>query len=323
MPRSRYLRFRSLRFRSRCRSLCRRAVLAGLLLPLALPVAVLADECPAPGQWQTRDDEHLSTAELMPKLADHRVLLLGERHDRVDHHRWQLYTLAALHAYRPTMVIGLEMLPREAQPALDAWVAGELDEPGFLEASDWQQAWGFDPDLYLPILHFARMQRIPLVALNVTPALRGRLAVEGWETVPPEERFGITPPAPASPTYRERLTAIYDQHAERNDDTSGLERFIAAQLVWDRAMATGLANASKENTLVVGLIGQGHLTHGHGVPHQLDDLGMTSHRSLIPISPGPECRLPASGYADAVFLLGDEPPTDSESRITVTGGMDR
>lgn len=272
---------------------------------MAAPPSVSADACPAPGQWVTDDGERRSTAALMPELAGRRVLLLGEQHDRLDHHRWQLHTLAALHAHRPSMVIGLEMLPREAQPALDAWLAGELDEREFLEESDWQRAWGFDPALYLPILHFARMQRIPLVALNVTPALRRRLAAEGWERVPAQERFGITPPAPAAPTYRERLAAIFAQHADLDDDPEALERFIAAQLVWDRAMAVGLADASRPDTLVVGLMGQGHLAGGDGVPAQLDDLGLADHQSLLPWTPAEDCAAPTE-HADARYVLGDE-----------------
>ncbi|MEQ6890256.1 ChaN family lipoprotein [Halomonas sp. CS7] len=294
----------------RYRALGRWAALACLALPLAAPSVTLADDCPRPGQWVTDDGQRRSTASLMPELAERRVLLLGEQHDRVDHHRWQLYTLAALHAHRPSMVIGLEMLPREAQPALDAWIAGELDEAAFLAESDWQQAWGFDPALYLPILHFARMQRIPLVALNVTPALRERLAMQGWEAIPSEERFGITPPAPAAPAYRERLTAIYEQHVEL-DDPADLARFIAAQLVWDRAMAAALADAARPGNpagpdpLVVGLMGQGHLANGDGVPAQLDNLGLTDHQSLLPWTPAGDCAVPAE-HADARYVLGDE-----------------
>ncbi|MDX1467237.1 MAG: ChaN family lipoprotein [Halomonas sp.] len=299
----------------RHRRLARLARPAGLAVALALPCAAAlaappeasrdVQVCPPPGQWVTDDGERRSTAALMPELAERRVLLLGEQHDRLDHHRWQLHTLAALHAHRPSLMIGLEMLPREAQPALDAWIAGELDEATFLAESDWQRAWGFDPALYLPILHFARMQRIPLVALNVAPALRGRLATEGWAAVPAEARFGITPPAPAAPAYRERLAAIFEQHIERDDDPAALERFIAAQLVWDRAMAAALAKASRPDTLVVGLMGQGHLAGGDGVPAQLDDLGLTDHRSLLPWTPGDDCATPTE-HADARYVLGDE-----------------
>ncbi|HSP57161.1 MAG TPA: ChaN family lipoprotein [Halomonas sp.] len=284
----------------RVRTLCFGASLACLV-----PLAAQADDCPAPGQWQIEGGETLTTADLMAELVDTDVVLLGEQHDRLDHHRWQLHTLAALHAHRPEMVIGLEMLPREAQPALDAWVMGELDEAAFLEQSDWRGAWGFDPDLYLPILHFARMQRIPLLALNVTPELRGRLTREGWEAVPEKERFGITPPAPALPAYRASLEAVYAQHAGRDDDPTDLERFIEAQLVWDRAMATALVNATDDGTLVAGLMGQGHLADGDGVPYQLDDLGLSDHRSLLPWTPGPDCQTPMS-RADALFVLDDE-----------------
>ncbi|MGM0987434.1 MAG: ChaN family lipoprotein [Pseudomonadota bacterium] len=290
---------------SRSRSFCLRSLCLGAALAWLSPLTALADDCPIPGQWRVDGSETATTAELMAELADTRVVLLGEQHDRLEHHRWQLHTLAALHAHRPSMVIGLEMLPREAQPALDAWVAGELDEAAFLEQSGWHRAWGFDPELYLPILHFARMQRIPLVALNVTPELRNRLSREGWKTVPEQERFGITPPAPALPDYRAALASIHARHANRADDPADLERFIEAQLVWDRAMASALVEAATAGSLVVGLMGQGHLADGNGVPYQLDDLGLEAHRSLLPWTPGADCQSPTF-RADALYVLDDE-----------------
>lgn len=288
--------------------------LSALLAPPASRHALAAD-CPAPGEWQRDGDEALSSAAMLSELAKHDVVLLGEQHDRLAHHRWQLHTLAGLHAHRAKMVIGLEMLPREAQPALDAWVAGELDEAAFLEASDWDQAWGFDPALYLPILHFARMQQIPLRSLNVTPELRRRLVDVQW-ALPASERFGISVPADPEPAYRDRLAKAYAEHAGSGDDPEGLERFIAAQLVWDRAMASGLAEARDQDILVVGLMGSGHLVNGHGVPHQLDDLGVRDHQSLMPWDASEGCR-PPRGQADAVYVLGDERDHEHSQRLGV------
>ncbi|MDI5985501.1 ChaN family lipoprotein [Halomonas sp. M4R5S39] len=288
-------------------SRARRLALGGAIALAWLAPPATADECPATGQWYLDGGAPVSPDTLMTELADREVVLLGEQHDRLAHHRWQLHTLAGLHSHRPRLVIGLEMLPREAQPALDAWVAGELDEAGFLEASRWHEAWGFDPTLYFPILHFARMQRIPLLALNVGPALRRRLVDEGWSGVPENQRFGITPPAAVPKAYRESLAEEYGRHPGGDGD-HGLARFVDAQQVWDRAMATALAEAAENGTLVVGLIGQGHLTHGHGVPHQLDDLGVDDHRTLLPVTPDDGCRPPEPGLADAYYLLGDESP---------------
>ena len=65
-------------------------------------------------------------------LAERAIVLLGEEHDREDHHRWQLDTIAALHERRRAMVLGFEMFPRRSQPVLDRWSAGELSEAEFL-----------------------------------------------------------------------------------------------------------------------------------------------------------------------------------------------
>lgn len=284
-------------------------------LPLARRVAPLlvgftwlsdaqAATCHAPGQWLDKAGAPIATDVMMRDLAEQQVVMLGERHDQRAHHRWQLQTLAGLHALRPDMVIGLEILPRKAQPVLDDWVAGALSEAAFLEASDWFETWGYDPELYWPILHFARMQDVPLKALNVTPELQRRLVRDGWDAVPSDDRFGMTAPAPASPAYRADLADVFAAHDHAaNAGDEGLEHFIDAQLVWDRAMASGLAEASAEGKLVVGLMGLRHLSDGHGVPHQLDDLGVAEHLSLLPRRLDAACRPPPAGRADGFFIL--------------------
>ena len=57
------------------------------------------------------------------------------------------------------------------------------------------------------------------------------------------------------------------------------KRFVAAQLTWDRTMAEAVAEARRKRpaSLVVGILGQGHVRFGHGVAHQLADLGVMSH----------------------------------------------
>ncbi len=283
---------------------CRRpAVLCATLLLATLLSATAGADCITPGEWRDTSGQRLTADHLFEDFAQADVVLLGERHDRMEHHRWQVHTLAALHAHRPDMVIGLEMLPREAQPALDSWVAGEVEESAFLEQSDWERVWGFDARLYLPILHFARMHRIPLRAINLERPLIGRIMSEGWEAVPPEERYHISPPAPASEGYRDYLGDVFEDHPTGADHDSGLDRFVSGQLIWDRAMAAGLAEATAPGRLVVGLMGQGHLEYGYGVPHQLRDLGITDARVLLPWEIDPACKGPEPGVADAVFAL--------------------
>ena len=274
----------------------------GLLAALLAGTVKAGSDCPAPGAWSTPAGEPLDAAELYADLATREVVLLGERHDRMDHHRWQLGTLSALHGQRPDMVIGLEMLPRSRQPVLDAWVAGELDPEAFLEKSGWYEHWGFDPELYWPILHFARVHDVPLLALNLEREYIQRLGHEGWDTVDADTRDGVSAPAAASQGYRDYLEAVLERHPAGMGPDS--ERFIATQLAWDRMMAGGIAARIKAGgdtpPLVAAIIGSGHLEYGYGVPHQLADLGVSEAAVLLPREPG-GCADSDPALADAVF----------------------
>jgi len=280
----------------------------------SLLAATNSDQCAHPGQWWQAGQPTAASA-LFEQAAEQDVVLLGEFHDRMSHHRWQLHTLAGLAAHRDKMAIGLEMLPREAQSALDAWVAGELSEAQFLQQSQWHEAWGFDPELYLPILHFARMQQIPLLALNIKPELRRQLATEGFDAVSAEQRFNINAPAPASDAYRQRLEQSFQMHPtgmgnEGQENNAAFETFLNAQLIWDAAMADALAAAVDDDILVVGLMGVGHLAYGDGVPHQLDAMGIAETLALMPTTLE-ACEPSDSQLADVLYLLGDEQASET------------
>lgn len=282
--------------------------LAWLLLPW--PFAVIAQEC-APASWLRLDSGRPAAAAaggLLAEMAGRDVVLLGEHHQNADHHRWQLHTLAALHAQRPRMVLGFEAFPRRVQPALDKWVAGGLTVPQFLAEARWDEVWRMPAELYLPLFEFARMHRVPMVALNVERSLTAAVAAKGWDGVPEAAREGVSRPAPPPQAYREELARVHQQHKSEVP----LAHFIDAQQTWDRAMAQALA-AHAPGALVVGIIGSGHLRHGHGVPLQLRDLGVQRVATLLPVEAS-QCKDLVAGLADAVFVLPGAPLAGREYR---------
>jgi uncharacterized iron-regulated protein len=270
-----------------------------------------AASCVPEGGWASPATRlPVPAGDVLGRASRASVVLLGERHDEAAHHRWQLDTLKRLHALRPDMAVGIEMLPRAAQPALDRWVAGITDEAAFLAESRWPEVWGFDPGLYLPILRFARAEGIPLLALNVDRDLVRRVGRQGWASVAPAERQGIGDPAPALPAYRDSLAAVlagHIRHGGAGADRERLDRFVEAQLLWDRAMAQALAEGAGDGRLVAGLMGTGHVEAGFGVPHQLEDLGIAGTVSLLPWDAGRPCTELEPGLADAVYGIAAEP----------------
>lgn len=268
-------------------------------------------DCAMSSGWSIPGGESIDGDVLLDGVARRTVVLLGERHDSPAHHQWQLDTLRALHARRPSLVLGLEMFPRRVQPALDAWVRGELDEAEFLAWSDWANVWRFDPDLYMDIFRYAREHAIPMRALNVEATLTRSVGRAGFEATPVDQREGVTRPAEASKRYARWLGQVYRMHRppEKAADGGTLAHFIDAQLVWDRAMAQAIRDAviERPDALVVGLIGSGHLRHGDGVAHQLDDLGMSDHATLLPWDPRSDCRSLVAGVAHAIYVVKAAP----------------
>ena len=161
----------------------------------------------APGTWlDPHTAEPVAHPDLMRRLALQQVVLLGETHDRYDVHRWQLHVALGLLAHRSDIVLGFEMFPRRLQPVLDAFIAGTFaTTEDFLEAAEWNEVWRFDPDLYLPLFHFCRQFRLPMLALNCSRPLVTRVGKEGWAAIPVDERDGLTPARPALPAYRDYL----------------------------------------------------------------------------------------------------------------------
>ena len=288
-------------------------ILIAAALSLGRPVELLgapaaeARVCVPAGAWVIPGSRKKQEG-VLKTLAKHDVLLLGESHAEAEHHRWQLHTIAALFGYRPDMVLGFEMFPRSVQPVLDRWTKGELDEAAFLREVDWPQIWGLDAELYMPLFHFARMHRLPMLALNVGRETN-RLVAQRGLAVPDSEREGVGVPAPASSSYRNRLFESFKTHpaegAEPNADSEQFSHFVQAQIFWDRAMAEAIAGARRKQRqpLVVGIMGSGHVEYGDGVARQLAALKVNDVVTALPWNSGADCQSPVPGIANLLFGL--------------------
>ncbi|MCC7546427.1 MAG: ChaN family lipoprotein [Burkholderiales bacterium] len=317
-----------------------RRAAARLLKSLALtiaacaPVSLHAADCPQPAQWLRLDNGHATPVALQDVIAHaarQRVVLLGESHDSAEHHRWQLHVLAALHARQPAIALGLEMFPRRLQPVLDAWSAGTLGESEFLQRSEWDEVWGIDPALYLPLFHYARMHRIPMLALNVERTMVREIGSQGWEAIPAERREGVADPAPPSNEYLKSLYDAFVAHgrpgtpsaqppAEADLRDPQFTRFVQSMQVWDRAMAQRISDQLVHGStrMVIGIMGSGHLRDGFGVPHQLRALGVHDAVVLLPWETGTQCETPQAGVADYLFGVMDDSAPAPRPRLGVT-----
>lgn len=284
--------------------------------------------------------ELLDRAAAVRRLTGVRHVYVGERHTSEPHHRVQLEVATLMQRAGVDLVIGIEWLPEEAQPAIDAWFTGEIDEEEFLTRASWRENWGHTFDSYAPILRWARRHGVPVWALNAPNRLARAVARHGPEGVPEALKPLLPPLDTGNPAHRkffEELMARV-QHGHRGHSPhrhhhhrpghgtgpappqpalSVMERYYLAQLVRDEAMSRNLGrrlqSAEGEGKVALVFAGGGHIDHGHGVPSRAQRLLGEDFLIVLPIENGSlaehhELLLQVGYPAKRADLLWEAPP---------------
>jgi uncharacterized iron-regulated protein len=204
---------------------------------------------------------------LLDQVAGKKIIYVGETHDQFSHHVMELEIIKNLHRRGRNIAIGMEMFQRPFQKALDDYIEGKIDEREFLRASEYFKRWGFDYNLYRPILLFAKSEKIPVVALNMKQEIVDKVFRGGLHSLSKEEKESLPSQMDFSDdAYEERLKKIFREHEDFK--TKSFEFFYQAQILWDETMAESVDRFLKAhpNDQVVVLAGSGHLVYGSGIP---------------------------------------------------------
>jgi uncharacterized iron-regulated protein len=199
--------------------------------------------------------------------AGKKIVYVGEYHDRFAHHNVQLQVIKSLHQKDPKLAIGMEMFQRPFQKTLDDYLGGAIDEREFLKRSEYFKRWGFDYNLYKPILDFARAEKIPVVALNLTREIVEKVSKRGMDALSDEEKKALPQQMDFSDDdYRDRLKQVFGQH--KSSDERSFDFFYQAQILWDETMAESIDQylTQHPDLRMVVLAGGGHIAFESGIP---------------------------------------------------------
>ena len=273
------------------------------------------------GITDTRTGDLLTPRELAERLADTRILLIGEDHTDMDFHRVQARVIEELHRSGREVMLGLEMYPYTRQEILDEWCDGFLTEEEFVESSDWYEHWGYRWDYYRRIFLFARDNGIPMFGVNIPRDHVRTVRTEGFEGLSAEQAAHMPDAVNTdSDEHRQLFRAYFAEddtlHSAISDEQ--WEGMYRAQCTWDAAMGwnaqIALERHGGEDAIMVVLIGAGHVTYGLGAERQIADAFDSRIRSLVPVpirngdnEPVHEVR---ASYAD--FIWGVPPESAPE-----------
>jgi uncharacterized iron-regulated protein len=280
--------------------------------------------CVQEGKWlDPASQQPIEDNTALERIKASPVILMGEHHQNPFHHQWHLEWLKRLSQTLDNFEVALEMLPVQSQPIIDRWLADEISDQEFIHLSGWDDYWAHDVNLYLPVLKFAKQQGIPLHAINVSKQLFRDVSLNGWDAILTDQREGITDPGPASRPYLLQLARSFRRHrAPAADEISRQEgeqfkRFIEVQLLWDRAMAEGIARIKQQEhkPVVLAIMGSGHMMNGFGTPLQLRHMNINEFVILVPWDDHLDCGEIKPGFADLIYGPPRYARDDGKTRI--------
>ena len=249
--------------------------------------------------------DELAERNLDDKLRAASVIYVGEEHPNPHDHAAEVEVLERAYAADPSLGLGMEMLPHSYQGSLDAYVAGTLDEAGFLAAVAWDKTWGYDFGLYKPLLDFCRAHKLPAYALNAPRELAHAVAKLGLDGLTAAQKAELPEMKPGPEMHRELVREAFAQHPHGKFDEAQFERFYAAQLVWDETMAAHVAAALKAPgapARIVVVAGEGH-TRSFAVPDRAARRGAAPYLTVLPVLDEDEADARRDRVADVLWVL--------------------
>lgn len=214
---------------------------------------------------------YVSQAQMLQAATDSRIVYVGETHDNPASHRLELTVLKALaERYPHRVALGMEMLTPAQQPALDAWVAGQLSEKQFLKQSNWYGVWRMNFAYYRALFLFARDHQIPLIGINADKKLVHAVGRQPLQDLPPELQAEL-PDMDLTDPYQDALVeAIYSGHSAGKAMLDGFHR---VQTLWDETMAQNIATYMKsplgDDVHLMVMAGGNHIRNGFGIPRRV------------------------------------------------------
>jgi uncharacterized iron-regulated protein len=219
--------------------------------------------------------EKITFAQLANSFDGTRIIYVGEVHSNRESHELEFQVLKEFYKRNGNNIaVGLEMFKKPHQDILDKWTRGEISEKELLYSTDWDYEWGYDYNHYKDIMDFARNNKIPLVALNVTKDFGKKVRKLGIEGLSEEERKALPEIDTTDVYHRKYLKSILNSHGHGNVDMDDIfEKFYQVQCVWEDVMADSISRflsspEGKDKKLVV-FLGGGHIIYHFGVPKRV------------------------------------------------------
>ncbi len=250
------------------------------------------DEVRSSVSIEESDGDQMSWDDMIERLDEADVVVLGELHDDHVAHLVQRAVVEDVSKRRPGTVLAMEMLERDEQPVLDDYREGVISADTFTKLT-FSESWageGSWDEWYLPIIDAAHDHGAMVIAANAPRRYVTLARTDGFERLEqlPDERrrYVEWPDPPLEGGYRNRFMELMSGDGEHDVDEDVAEAFFRAQQTWDATMAGSVASRrpSGDGASIL-MLGRFHSDHDGGTVVLLQRL--LPDAEIVVISLGP------------------------------------
>jgi len=216
--------------------------------------------------WDVASARFIDRQSLVSRLARADFLLLGERHDNLDHHLLQAEVLRSLIALGRRPAVGFEMFGLDDAKAITNHLArAPNDAAGLGRAVNWDKSGWPDWAMYQSIAEAALQARLQIVATNLPLATARKMNSDGLAALEPSVRreLGLDRP-PSDAMFAIMAADIRDSHCGYASEES-VKAMVGVQRARDAQMAQSLIAAGDPDGAIL-VAGAGHVRKDYGIP---------------------------------------------------------
>lgn len=216
--------------------------------------------------WDVSSARFIDRQSLISRLARADFLLLGERHDNLDHHLLQAEVLRSLIALGRRPAVGFEMFGLDDAKAITNHLARDPnDAAGLGRAVNWDKSGWPDWAMYQPIAEAALQARLQIVATNLPLATARKMNSDGLAALEPSVKRELGLDRPLSDAmFATMATDIRDSHCGYASEES-VKAMVGVQRARDAQMAQSLIAAGDPDGAIL-VAGAGHVRKDYGIP---------------------------------------------------------
>ncbi|MDH5680587.1 MAG: ChaN family lipoprotein [Spirochaetota bacterium] len=221
------------------------------------------------------DRKIVSYETMLNHLNNSRVIFLGEFHNSVPTHEYQLRIIQDIYKKHRQIAIAMEMFERDTQAVLNKFLSGNLSHKMFLKKS---RPWSNYLSDYKPIIDFAKAHGLDVLAMNTPRFLIRKVVSKGNKYIlslkGKKRGYLARKVRLKDKKYRDFFQKLLPQghHFSKKQKTM-YQRFLLASMVKDSTMAESIARYLKKprhkGHKLFSINGKFHSDYGIAIPSRL------------------------------------------------------